>query len=78
MESKLVTGRNDARQSLVTILHGSGWTTLKYISIQNLKYVCLAVWQSIDNVEMYKYAKFYQHIPCGFSSPFCIAVDGQC
>ena len=37
MESKLVTGQNDARQSLVTVLHGSGWTMLKYISIQNLK-----------------------------------------
>ena len=37
MESKFVTGKNDALQSLVTVLHGSGWTMLKYISIQNLK-----------------------------------------
>ena len=26
MESKLVTGQNNARQSLVTFLHDSGWT----------------------------------------------------
>ena len=30
---------NDPRQSLVTVLHGSGWTMLKYISIQNLKWI---------------------------------------
>ena len=94
MESKLVTGQNDARQCLIAVLHGSGLTMLKYISIQNLKWIyhrvqelcafsladpnifnwCSAkprplkktyVWQSIDNVEMYKNAKFYQNIPCG-------------
>ena len=32
-------GSNDARQSLVTVLHGSGLKMLKYISIQNLKWI---------------------------------------
>ena len=30
------TDQNDARWSLVTFFHTSGWTMLKYISIQNL------------------------------------------
>ena len=76
-------------------LHGSRWTMLKHISIQNLKRICYGVqelwvfsladpnfqllliikasstkkdcyaWQSIDNVDMYRYTKFYQNIPCG-------------
>ena len=36
---KSSTGQNDARQSLVTVLHGNGWTILKYISIQNFKQI---------------------------------------
>ena len=32
-----ICGSNDAWQSLVIVLHGSGRTMLKYISIQNLK-----------------------------------------
>ena len=87
------TGQSDAWRSLVTRLHGSGWMMSKYISIQNLKWLCYGVqglwafhllipnfnwcsakprppkktyaWHSIDNVDMYTYAKFYQNIPCG-------------
>ena len=36
---KSSTGQNDARGSLVTFFHTSGWTMLKYISIQNLNQV---------------------------------------